>query len=111
MTGLLPIIEELANARSHEDRAAWLLSCPFGILRKYDFTIRNRLLNAGFPAGLDYLEVVGLALNSVRDPVTGDFSLKTKELLQHARDVLQVAAFVSAIAAPTPQPDHALTEL
>ena len=56
MNPLLPIIEELASAVDHPTRARWLLCCPLSVLFKYQDTIRNRLLNAFFRDGLDYLE-------------------------------------------------------
>lgn len=56
MNPLLPIIEELADAADHPARARWLLACPLSVLMKYQDTIRNRLRNAFFQEGIDYLE-------------------------------------------------------
>lgn len=56
MNPLLPIIEELADAPDHPARARWLLACPLSVLFKYQDTIRNRLQNAFFRDGIDYLE-------------------------------------------------------
>lgn len=56
MNPLLPIIEELASAQDHPARARWLLACPLSVLFKYQDTIRNRLQNAFFKDGVDYLE-------------------------------------------------------
>lgn len=53
---LLPIIEELASAASHAERARWLLTAPLSVLVTYAFTINNRLLNAHFPDGVAYLD-------------------------------------------------------
>ncbi|MCI9865828.1 hypothetical protein RHIZ_07730 [Rhizobium skierniewicense] len=49
-------IEKLNAARTREERAAWLLNCPLDILLSCEMTIRNRLLNARFKEGLDYLD-------------------------------------------------------
>lgn len=56
MNAMLPIIEELADAIDHPTRAQWLLACPLAVLFKYQDTIRNRLQNAFFKDGVDYLE-------------------------------------------------------
>lgn len=56
MNALLPIIEELASARDHGERAYWLLGCPLSILLTYQGTIRNRLQNAFFDEGVAYLD-------------------------------------------------------
>ena len=56
MNLLIPHMERLDAAQSREERAAWLLSCPLDILLSCEMTIRNRLLNARFREGIDYLE-------------------------------------------------------
>lgn len=56
MSALLPIIEELADAPDHAARARWLLSAPLAVLVTYQATIRNRLWNAHFPEGVEYIE-------------------------------------------------------
>lgn len=66
MSNLLPIIEQLDNAKTDAERAAWLLSCPLQILGKYRETIANRLHHAGFQWGLDYLEAEIAGLMAVR---------------------------------------------
>jgi hypothetical protein len=53
---LIPHMERLDAARNREERAAWLLSCPLDILLSCEMTIRNRLLNARFREGIDYLD-------------------------------------------------------
>ncbi len=68
MSGLLPIIEQLADARTDQERADWLLRCPLQILGKYEMTIRNRLMHAGFLAGTEYLEAELVGLRAVRGP-------------------------------------------
>ncbi|WP_052675420.1 hypothetical protein [Agrobacterium arsenijevicii] len=57
MIAIIPRIEQLEAARTREERAAWLLSCPLDVLLSCEMTIRNRLLNARFREGLDYLEI------------------------------------------------------
>lgn len=63
---LLPIIEELADARSDASRAAWLLACPLSVLMTYEFTIANRLRGKNFLEGVDYLECELATIRSVR---------------------------------------------
>jgi hypothetical protein len=85
MTGnLLPIIDQLARLDDDRDRVDWLLRCPFSILRKYDFTIRNRLQIAGFPSGCDYLDAIGVAMQAVRDPLRNGLWGSDQEKLLHA---------------------------
>ena len=66
MTELLPIIEQLADAKTDAERADWLLHAPFSILLTYQLTIGQRLRYAGFTFGADYLDVVLAYLRSVR---------------------------------------------
>lgn len=84
MNKLLPIIAQLADARTHVARAEWLLTCPIAILRKFDGTIRNRLMHAGCDGGLDYLNALGVALSATRNPDTG-------MLFGHADEILFLA--------------------
>lgn len=84
MSDLLPIIEELANAGSHQERARWLLRCPPGYLGKYEMTIRNRLRLAGFLAGVEYLETERLVVWMPRKE-DGNQSDKALEMLAGAR--------------------------
>lgn len=80
MTGtLLPIIAGLAECKTHVERAEWLLACPIHILRKYAFTIRNRLSIASCVGGLSYLEELSTVLHSTRDDGTGMFSRAAEE--------------------------------
>lgn len=71
MNELLPIVQMLAEAKTHVERAEWLLSCPIIFLRKYDGTIRNRLEHAGCVGGLSYLHELEVVLTATRDPDTG----------------------------------------
>lgn len=66
MNPLHPLIEDLASAADRAGRAAWLLSCPAGVLMTYADTIRNRLHNAGFPEGVAYLEAELARYRAVR---------------------------------------------
>jgi hypothetical protein len=86
-TRLLPIIAELAEARSDAERAAWLIRCPYGILRRYDFTIRNRLDNAGFDFGAEYLDAVRVADCQVRD---GEGEFPASSPIHRANAVLRL---------------------
>ena len=66
MTELLPIIEQLADAKTDAERADWLLSAPFSILLTYQLTVGQRLRHSGFTFGAEYLDVVLAYLRSVR---------------------------------------------
>ncbi|WP_288430224.1 hypothetical protein [uncultured Agrobacterium sp.] len=63
---IIPLIEGLEAAQSREERAAWLLRCPLGVLLSCEMTIRNRLLNARFKEGIEYLEAELADLRRVR---------------------------------------------
>lgn len=104
MTDLLPIIEQLANVRDHGERVEWLLQCPLGVLSRYSMTIRNRLMHAGFQAGIDYLDALDVARSSVR-AATGEIRPETAELLAIAVDNMRKAARTVSAA------DHSITEL
>lgn len=91
MSNLVPIIEELENCRSDAERARWLLRCPSGYLGKYEMTIRNRLMIAGFTAGLDALETERIAIWMPRKP-DGGLSDKAAELLGQSRQILVTIA-------------------
>lgn len=104
MSDLLPIIEQLSDARTHLQRAEWLVRCPFDILDRYDFTIRNRLQLAGFHAGLEYLERVRTAKRGTRDG-EGLFSDSQNDVLRAA------AAALWNAATPAAAPDHSVTDI
>lgn len=91
MSNLVPIIEELANARSDAERALWLLQCPPGYLGKYEMTIRNRLMSVGFTAGLDALETERLVIWMPRK-ADGSLSDKAADLLEQSRKILMEIA-------------------
>lgn len=111
MSNLIPIIEQLQDAKTHKERATWLKQCPFDILGRYDMTIRNRLMNAGFPAGLDYLDTVRVAKSAVRDPDTGCFSADSDDVLIAAAVELEEKAERADAARQKPEPDHSITDL
>ncbi|NWJ24756.1 hypothetical protein [Rhizobium sp. RM] len=75
MNLLIPRIERLEAARTREERAAWLLTCPLDVLLSCEMTIRNRLLNAHFREGLDYLDIELTDLRRERG-ADGDKSLR-----------------------------------
>lgn len=75
MIAIIPRIEQLEAARTREERAAWLLTCPLDVLLSCEITIRNRLLNARFREGLEYLEIELTNLRRERG-ADGDKSLR-----------------------------------
>lgn len=64
---MTPLIEQLADARTDMERAAWLLACPLAVLLTDEATIRQALQAAGFAQGLKYLEIETAALRGMRD--------------------------------------------
>lgn len=109
MSDLLPIIEQLADCKTHTARAHWLLACPVLFLRRYDTTIRNRLYLAGFPIGVAYLDDMAAHLCATRDPATGAFRPETQEAVAMLGTMLLAKAFV--MDGGGPEPDHSITEL
>lgn len=103
MTALLPIIEQLDDARDDQTRAEWLLRCPLQILGKYEMTIRNRLMHAGFHAGIQYVEIELICLRAVRG-VEGELVEGPAAARQAAREALHAIA-------SAPAPDHCITEV
>lgn len=108
MSNLLPIIDLLAGARSHRERAEWLLSCPIAILRRYDMTIRNRLMLAGSQGCLVYIEAMRAVMDSTRDAETGLFSPSATEIMRIAGERMLAWADDSD---GVHEPNHDLTEL
>lgn len=91
MSNLVPIIEELENARTDADRARWLLQCPQGFLGKYEMTIRNRLRSVGFLEGVDALEAERLVIWMPRK-ADGSLSDNAAEILgQWRARLMQIA--------------------
>jgi hypothetical protein len=84
MSNLVPIIEQLEDARSDAERARWLLQCPPGYLGKYEMTIRNRLRSSGFLVGVEALEIERLVIWMPRK-TDGSLSEKAEELLSQSR--------------------------
>ena len=58
MTGMLPIVELLADAGTHQERADWLFACPYAVMYREHMTIRRILQGAGLLAGVGYLDAV-----------------------------------------------------
>lgn len=91
MNHLLPIIEQLADARDHLARVEWLMRCPIGILSKYGDTIRNRLMHAQFHPGVRYVEAMAVAMQAVRDP-NGELPEQVRVCLLLCIDEMRAAA-------------------
>ncbi|RVJ03355.1 hypothetical protein [Sinorhizobium medicae] len=91
MTGLLPIIEELADVPDHTARARWLLSVPLAVLIRDQVTVRRLLTSSNFHEGLAYFEAEIAALSAVRgrDGLASNTIRMTRE---YARIGIQVIA-------------------
>jgi len=72
LSDLLPIVELLADASSHEERAAWLFACPLGVIHREHMAIRRLLQKTGLIAGVAYLESV-LSMTNARRLPDGQF--------------------------------------
>lgn len=72
MSNLLPLVELLADASTHEERAEWLLACPLGVIHREHMAIRRLLQGAGLIAGVAYLESV-LSMTNARRLPDGQF--------------------------------------
>jgi hypothetical protein len=53
---LVEEIEQLQNCRTHQECAAWLLTCPLSKLMTYESAIRARLRTRGFLIGIEHLD-------------------------------------------------------
>lgn len=84
MNRLVDEIAALEACRSDAERANWLLTCSHDILGRYDMTIRNRLMIAGFHAGLVYLDAERAAKCTPRE-ADGCLPLAAADLLTSAR--------------------------
>lgn len=111
MTELLPIIEELADARAQIQRAEWLLSCPIAILRRYRSTIRNRLMHSGCHAGLDYLDALDAVMSSTRSCQSGLLAPEAADAMFAAGLRLRAWAASADAAARKPAPGPSDTDL
>ncbi len=68
MSALLPIVEQLADAIDHAERADWLFACPYGVMNREHMSIRVILQKSGLLAGVAYLEAVLSLTNAKRLP-------------------------------------------
>lgn len=66
MTGLMPIVELLADCQSDAERAQWLLTVPQGVVLRDHTSIRMVLREAGFQVGVECLEIEVAALAAKR---------------------------------------------
>ncbi|MBO9099983.1 MULTISPECIES: hypothetical protein [unclassified Rhizobium] len=90
MSGLLPILDELADCQTNLQRAQWLFACPFGILQGHGYRIKEILNDAGFMAGVEYVDLERAALMAVRDAM-GNHTPETEDMLSRARIGLRMA--------------------
>ncbi len=104
MTELLPIIEQLADAKTDAERADWLLHAPYSILLTYQIIIGQRLRYAGFTFGAEYLDVVLACLRSVRSTskhaeILADLNIWTAAMkeIQHGAPVERAARYMSLL--------------
>ncbi len=109
---LVDEIQQLSDCRSHGERADWLLTAPLSILARYEMTIRNRLLIAGFREGVDYLEWELARFRARRRD--GEMPWTN----EHTRVVMfgwSIGDYqepcIAGADAPKPDPDHSLTDI
>lgn len=68
MSEFLPIIEQLADAATHGERADWLSRCPLGVIHREQVHIRVILNHRRFPEGVAYLDALLSLTNATRLP-------------------------------------------
>ncbi|MFN7124653.1 MAG: hypothetical protein ACK4M8_02140 [Allorhizobium sp.] len=88
---LVEEIEQLANCRTHQECAHWLLTCPLSKLMTYEGTIRARLRTRGFLVGIEHLDH---QLAMLRAPRVGGYM----EPPQNAAGVTEVWSMIVDIA-------------
>lgn len=92
MSGVLPIIEILADAEGREEAAYWLQRCPIAVIAAHHQEIRNILNRKGFPEAVRCLDAeLALAL-SVRGP-NGAFHRRPDARARQARKKMRMAAW------------------
>ena len=83
----LPVIDQLADAENHTERAAWLLSCPLAILVAHEGAIRAVMRQAGFRFGVLYLEDICTVSRATR--ADGAWSEAAGEILEYANEKMR----------------------
>ncbi|QXZ79642.1 hypothetical protein [Rhizobium sp. L51/94] len=91
MTESLPLIDILRACDSDARRAEWLLCCPLHIIGGQSQTIRDICRQAGFAAGVDYVEAECVGLWANRHP-DGQHKAWVQISLDSAREALLAAA-------------------
>jgi hypothetical protein len=86
---LVEEIEQLANCRTHQECAQWLLTCPYSKLMTYEMAIRARLRTRGFLVGIEHLDSLLASLRSPREEGRPQWSEADQQL----------GDFIGAIAA------------
>ncbi|MBW9113138.1 hypothetical protein JNB88_05685 [Rhizobium cauense] len=65
MTAMLPLVDILADAATHAERADWLFRCPYWVIHREHMNIRRILQLSGLLEGVAYLDAM-LSLTSAR---------------------------------------------
>jgi hypothetical protein len=70
MTGdtMLPIIRQMHDAESDQERARILLAVPDAVLRRYREVFEAACLRAGFDLGVSFIEIRRAEWHAVRGP-------------------------------------------
>ncbi len=91
MTHLLPVVDFLAEALTHQARAIWLCTVPLGVIQRDHSDIADVLKQAGFDAGLAYLAALVAHIHTVRLE-DGSVPLETRLTTDYARKLMWAAA-------------------
>lgn len=78
MTDVLPIIRDLEDCETDQERAAWLNTCRLNVFEPHEILIRERLRHARFAEGLRLLDTeldVGRRQRRVDGTVFGEMEL------------------------------------
>ena len=95
MSDMLPIVEIIADAQTHAERAEWLFSCPTKVIDRDHMTIRRILQRAGLIEGVGYLDAV-LARGCARRLPDGRYPQTIEMAVEVAAIDLRAAARAGA---------------
>lgn len=88
MSDILPIICALEDCRTHQERALWLLTTDLEAFLLCEPSIRRALREAGFLAGVEYLEAELAALRQPRRPNGHHFNSYTLDAARGRMEAL-----------------------
>ncbi|MFB2562443.1 hypothetical protein [Rhizobium sp. IMFF44] len=91
MNNMLPIVEQLADCRTHAERADWLMRCPNFIFHRDPLVLRRILHAAGLMAGAAYVDAK-LAEQTATRLADGSLPITIRANVHAAEVDLKIAA-------------------